>query len=331
MPHSSHRAFARKRALLLLAKLVFSGLLVWAVLHKIDVGSIFARLRGADILWVLPALLLGPVAIVLSAWRWKLLSLGLLRLSEAVRYTWIGLFFGSILPGVIGGDVAKGVSLAAKENRTRDSRLSVSIIVDKLVGFWALLMLFDLIALGLMATQPTLLPNLRGSLWLTLAASAAGLATGVAICHPRGAIQVGNLVGILPFAFLRGAASRVLSAIASYRGKAALLASTAAISMVLHGLNAVSFWLVLHALAIPASLWFAAVFYSLLSVLLALPVSISGVGVREVFAASIFTGFGMNPEAGVAFSWVLLGLSIPNALVGATIQCWEIFRRSRTR
>lgn len=311
-------------------KLTLSGLLLWYVLRKVDSGGILERLRRADLRWLLPSLMIGPLAIALSAWRWQGLSLGLLRYGEAVRYTWIGLFFGSIMPGVVGGDVAKGVSLAAKETRTRDARLPVSILVDKFVGLWTLLLLFSLVALVMLGTQPELLAGMRGALWAGGGLAAGGLLAAAAICHPHGAACFAAFAARLPTTPVRNAATRLLAAFGSYGGQGRLLLRAALISTALHGLNALSLWLVLRSLAIPATFWFAMVFYPLLSVLLALPVSISGVGVRDVFAASMFTAFGLNPESGVAFSWLLLGLSIPSALIGGGIQLWEMFRRRAT-
>lgn len=316
-----------KSVLLLAAKLFFSCLLLWAVLTKVDVSSVVARLGLADPRWLVPSLFLGPGVVILGAWRWRGLSLDLITLSEAVRYTWIGIFFGSILPGVVGGDVAKGVALAAKETRARDARLPVSILVDKLVGLWTLLLFFSVVALIMLGTQPQLLAGMRGALWTGGGLAAGGLLAAAAICHPQGAACYAAFASRLPTAPARVAATRLLTAFGSYGGQARLLLRAALISIVLHGLNALSLWLVLRSLAIPASFWFAMVFYSLLSVLLALPVSISGLGVRDVFAASIFTAFGLNPESGVAFSWLLLGLSIPSALIGGAIQLWEMFRR----
>jgi hypothetical protein len=122
-------------------------------------------------------------------------------------------------------------------------------------------------------------------------------------------------------------AGRLLAAIGSFAGQGPILLKAAAISALIHGLNALGFWLTMHALAIPATPWFAAVFYALLSVLLALPISISGVGVRDVLAAGMFGAFSLNPEAGVAFSWLQLGLSLPVALIGGLIQVREVVRR----
>jgi hypothetical protein len=69
-------------------------------------------------------------------------------------------------------------------------------------------------------------------------------------------------------------------------------------------------------------------FYPLLSGLLALPVSISGVGLRDVFSAGMFTAFGLGAEPGVAFSWLLLAMAVPNALIGGAIQLGEFFTES---
>ncbi len=320
----------RKQLLLLGAKLVFSGLLLWLVLTKIDVAGIVSRLRSANVRWLIPALLAGPLVTMLSAGRWQILSLGLLCFGEAVRYTWIGLFFGSIVPGVVGGDVAKGVSLAAKNAGARDARLPMSIVVDKFVGFWVLLLQFNIVAWLMLHHQPQLLAGIRGAVKLASGATVVGLIAAAALCHPRGATWFNTAAARLPIPALRNFVIRVLAAFSSYRGEGRRLLQAALISFVIHGVNAFCFWLVMHSLAIPASLWFAAVFYPLLSGLLALPVSVSGVGVRDVFAAGMFTAFGLNPESGVAFSWLLLGLSIPNSLIGGIIQLGEIFLRRAT-
>lgn len=312
---------------LLGAKLAFSGLLLWLVLTRVDLAGIMIRLRAVDGRWLIPSVLIGPVGVMLSAWRWRVLSLGLLGFGEAVRYTWIGIFFGSILPGIVGGDVAKGVSLAAKSTHTRDARLPLSIVVDKLVGFWVLLLGFNVVALVMLGLQPGLLTGLRGAIWAAGGATAAGLAVAAAVCSPCGAAQFARIAAKLPTRILRTGADRALTAFGGYAGRRRVLLQAALISIVIHALNAFSFWLVMHSLAIPAGIWFAAVFYPLLSTLLALPVSVSGVGVRDVFAASMFTAFGMNSASGVAFSWLLLAMSIPNMLIGGGIQCWEIFRR----
>lgn len=317
----------RTRLLLLLGKLLFSGALLWLVLLRVDVSGIFVRLRATDLHWLLPAVLLSINAVFLVAWRWRLLSLGLLSYGQAMRYTWIGVFFSSIVPGVIGGDVAKGISLAAKATGARDSRLPISIAMDKLVGLWVLLLGFSGVALATPSVQPRLLAGLGAALWLSLAATLGGLIAAIVLCHPAGAARCERLAGQLPGAWLRRAAGWLTSALGGYRGRGGVLVRAALISLLNHALTCLWFWFAMRALFIPASLWFAAVFYSLLSGLLALPISFSGVGVRDVFAAGMFAAFGLNPESGVALSWLLLGMTIPNVTIGGLLQLWEIFHR----
>jgi len=320
----------RKPALLFTAKISLSALLLWLVLSRIDAPNIMVRIRAVNPLWIIPMFVVAPLSILLSAWRWKILALGLLGYWEAVRYTWIGLFFGSILPGIVGGDLAKGLSLAAKTPTARDVRLPISIVVDKVVGFWAMLLMFDFVALGLLVTMPQLLNGFRNVLWLTLAGTGLGVGGAVTLCHPKVAQACEFLVNRLPFSFFQALAKRLIDALGSYRGRGMTLLGAAGISTGIHLLNAGIYWLVLRSLSVPASFSFAAVFYILLSVLLSIPVSISGIGVRDVFAASIFSAFGLKPEAGVAFSWLLLALSIPNIAVGGLIQMWEMLKRRHT-
>ena len=312
-------------------KLAFSGLLVWIVIRHVPFSEVLGSLRTIDTRWLVVIAAIGPVSVVLSAWRWKWLSLGLIPLGEAIRYTWIGLFFSTIVPGVVGGDIAKGVSLAAKDPNTRDPRLPVSIAVDKIVGFWVLLAMFDAVSLFLLKAQPTLLLQLRSVIWIILAATALGLIAGIAAFHRTSAVWGRSLADKIPVAPLRSAAVKLLESISLYHGQTAILMRSVAMSVVMHALTSVSFWLLMRALAIPASLGFAAVFYSLLSVVLVIPVSVSGVGVRDVAAAGIFTAFGLKAPAGVAFSWAILLVSLPNVLIGGLIQIWELFHRARAK
>lgn len=319
-----------RRLLLYVLKLALSAGLLWLVISRTDFHGVLQRLREVEWRWLLPGTLIGPVAVLLSAWRWKKLSLDLIGFSSAVRYTWIGVFFGSVLPGLVGGDLAKGLSLAAKDPRARDSRLPISIIVDKLVGLWVLVLLFVGVAATTLVIQPGLLADFRRAVYAAGFIALAGLIGGALLCHRQGSFWLNRIVPRLPLSPLRRVGGQMVQAVGSYAGKGSLLGQAVVISVVLHGFNALALWFTLRSLGIHASLWFAALFYPLLSGLLTLPVSISGVGVREAFSASMFTLFGLGAESGVAFSWLLLVVSIPNVLIGGGIQCYELFTRRKT-
>src|SRR5438552_1949730 len=119
----------KNAAAILVAKLVLSVGLLVLVLTKVDVGSVLTILARADPWLVALWYSLVPVTIALTAWRWEILAPGI-SFGTAVKYTWIGVFFGHVLPGSIAGDIAKGVSLALKDNAAR-SGLATSIVAEK--------------------------------------------------------------------------------------------------------------------------------------------------------------------------------------------------------
>ena len=315
--------------LLFVAKLAFSALLLWIVCRRLDTHGIAARLRVANWHWLVLGLSASPIVIALAARRWQVLSQGLLSFGDAFRYSWIGLFFGSIIPGMVSGDVAKGVALAAKSAHARDERLPVSIFFDKLIGLWVLLVLFCIVALMLLAEYPQTIAGLHGLIVVGFAATFIGLAAGAGIMHSKGSRVARRLIPSVPGARLRTFAERVLADVGHYAAQPRLVGEALLLSVAIHGINSLAFWLALRSLAIPASLFFAAVMYPMLSLLLAAPISISGIGVRDIFLFALFRTFGLNPDSGVAFSWLLLGLGLLPASVGGLIQLWEIFRRRR--
>jgi len=318
---------SRRTRLFLAAKIGCSALLLWLVLKRLNYHDITVRLRAANPHWLILAILLTPVVMALSARRWQILSQGLLNFSRAFRYTWIGFFFGSIMPGMVSGDIAKGFSLAAKSADARDDRLPISIFFDKLLGLWVLLALFCVVAMILLATHSDSLHGMRHVVALGILGTLLGLAFGITMMHPMGSRLAGRLIAALPVPGLSLLGKRVLAAIGAYSSKPRQVAQALLLSLAIHGLNCLGFWFVLHALSIPAGLWFAAVLYPMLSLLLAVPVSMSGIGVRDVFVFTLFTTFGLNPASGVAFSWMLVGLSLPVIAIGGLIQLWEMFRR----
>src|SRR5204863_3868722 len=115
------------------------------------------------------------VVITLSAWRWHVLANGLLDWGQAARYTWIGAFFGHILPGGVSGDIAKGVSIALKHPETRGLSLPASIVVDKLVGFVVLTILFAIACVALFLSGSTEDASIRRAILVLLAVAFGGL------------------------------------------------------------------------------------------------------------------------------------------------------------
>lgn len=97
------------------------------------------------------------VLIAGSRWWWLLRVNGMdVRLREALRYTWIGIFFNSVVPGATGGDLIKALYIMKRCPGHRVPAL-VSVIVDRVLGLaslailGAVVVLFDLDKFGFLA------------------------------------------------------------------------------------------------------------------------------------------------------------------------------------
>jgi uncharacterized protein (TIRG00374 family) len=311
-----------RAAALFAAKLALAGVLLWAVLAKVDVAAIVAVVEGADVALVALWYLLVPAAMALGAWRWKILAPGL-TLPTAFKYTWIGVFYGHVLPGGISGDVAKGVSLAIKDAGSR-AGLAASIVVDKVMGLAGLLVFFDAACIAAYAMDAGHTGQIRDLALLAfiLTLIALGGLAAVLLALRAGWLEVRgrtNAIGRL----LETAAT----AVRWYADKPGLLARAFAISLVLHAVNVAAMYTGFRAIHVEAGPLAAAVIYPVLSMLLVIPVSISGIGVRDATLALFFVLFGLPAASGVALSWLQLLSLVPNVAIGAAIQVSEMYRR----
>ncbi len=78
-------------------------------------------------------------ATLVTLMRWYLLVRALdlpLKLRDALRFGFIGIFFNTFLPGAVGGDIIKAAALARTQNRRMAAVASV--IMDRVIALWAL-------------------------------------------------------------------------------------------------------------------------------------------------------------------------------------------------
>jgi len=123
--------------LLLLIKLTISSSLLFIVLSRTGVEKVFSTLKDINIAPFIGAMLLYLFAQFVSTVRWKLFLPPTLGIRKLFSLYLIGSFFNTILPGVIGGDAVKGFYLY---QTTRNGSLTLaSIFMDRYVGLVVLI------------------------------------------------------------------------------------------------------------------------------------------------------------------------------------------------
>jgi uncharacterized protein (TIRG00374 family) len=314
----------RRPSVVFLLKILISVLLVSLVLWKVDVDGIVSSLRQVSWWYVAGAMISFSLSVLVLARRWQTLSFGLLTFRQALKYTWIGLFYGAILPGTFSGDVAKCASLALKHEQTRFVALPVSVAMDRIVGLYTLMILFALscflLAQGMCGSAPTLMTlGNSGFVYTTILVV---MCTIVAV--PRMRRLVGWSILRLPFVRIREALWRFSESAFGLLRQPRIVAHSMCLSFLSHGLNVVYTYFLIRALGVHLSVVSVFVFYSLLSVALIISISYCGIGIRDVVSIGFFQAISEQSPSGVAFSWLSVLVILVMAGVGGIVLAFEL-------
>lgn len=133
----------RKRAwniIKLFLKLAVTGLTLWIVYTKVDLNAL-SRIWNNAIAWLfVPALLFFALSQLISSFR-LLIFFKNIQLPISVKHNIIlyiqGMFYNIFLPGGIGGDGYKILTLR-KQYNTASKQIFSAVFFDRLSGLWAL-------------------------------------------------------------------------------------------------------------------------------------------------------------------------------------------------
>jgi glycosyltransferase 2 family protein len=295
-----------RAAALLILKLAVTGSLIAWVFSRIDLRDLGAGLKASLSPWLIAAVLVAATNVTLGAARWRLMLTALgspLPLGRAIRLVWAGLFFNTFLPTGVVGDALRGGWTAKLSDR---ARAYWSVVLDRVTALGALMLLA---AVGLTLPRARELP---AAPTLALACVVLGLPALLVLAAPQ---QLARLLARFGGARVRRALEgRVTDPPpAGPRWKALALASG------LHLLVVLDVALLARAahLQVPWAVLLAVV----PAVLVAsyLPVSISGIGVREVALVELFGQAGVPAAGALTVSLLILAISIALSLVGGLV------------
>ena len=130
-----------KKILVTLLQVVVTLGLLWWIFHDPSKRAQMVQALGkADPLWLIPGFLCFGLVLVCAAFRWQLLmrvqgiALPWFRVWQLVM---IGMFYNLFLPG--GGDLVK-IFYAVKEAPKSKSAVFLSVVVDRITGMFALIL-----------------------------------------------------------------------------------------------------------------------------------------------------------------------------------------------
>lgn len=285
--------YAATKPLQALATVVVSGGLVAWALYSVDRTQLAALLTQVRWPWFLAAVLLGPLQVALSAWRWHRVSARLelpLPMSVAFPELYFATLINQVLPSGVAGD---GVRVFRHGRRTESMRQALhAAMVERFSGHLLLCALCCVLAASLWALAPAgMLPAvalITGGALLALIAPAKLPAIGPFAQDARDALLRRDSLGIW--------------------GVSALLLASFVVGLALCVL----------ALGLPLNMSLLRGL-PLLLLAMSVPLSLGGWGLREVTATLLLPSLGLPEEAALAVS-ITYGLSVlAGALPGALV------------
>jgi len=292
----------------LVLKLGLSTGLIALVCRNIDVRALAGALNDQSVVWIVATALLGLFQIGLLSWRWQqiLRALGAKSgMVSALAVTFMGCFFGAFLFGPTGGDVARAMLAPARSLGRRG--IVHSVLFERLAS---------MIGLGLAAVPVVA---------FSAAMVAHGLPVLVALAMvPLSVAAVAAVAGLASvFRHHAGVLFDALRELDAARGRLMAVwprfALAVAIATIGQLLVAVEAWCLAQSQHLGVSLVDFAILMPAVMLLVALPISAGGWGVREgaIVAALALVGVGAAPALLLSVELGLIGtlVSLPGGVI----------------
>jgi uncharacterized membrane protein YbhN (UPF0104 family) len=284
-------------------RLFVSGSILAYIVFDVDWNDLVRAVAGVRLSLLAVAATIYLLGQVLSALKWSLIgrALGFDRpFRDYLRFYFIGMFFNLFGPSTLGGDLVR--SLYLSDGRRRGVALN-STLFDRASG------LVVLMALGAVAALVFPRHDFPTALLVGVVATGFGFVIGWWLC-PRA-------VRVLPEQ--NGVRRLVEHDLAPLWRDHRMLARVIGVSLTFH-LSQVGVQLVLARAAGIALPWsYLLVVHPLLSVMMALPLSIGGFGVREGGYLYFLTRIDVDDSVALAMSLSWWAVTVVSALLGGLV------------
>jgi uncharacterized membrane protein YbhN (UPF0104 family) len=313
----------RRHAALVLAKAVVSVGLLLVLFKRIPLDQFAIAARGVRLEWLAGAWLLLFASNLLGAWQWsRLLHVVEIRIPfwKVSSYYHVGLFFNNFLPAGIGGDIAR-VADASRYGPTKTAALS-AVVMDRLLGTLAIA------SLALVTTLPAIDHFHLTLVYLAVVAFFAVSVTLLwAVFHPALLPACERLLARVGLGGLSPHLDDLAARIAGFRARRGLfvgLFAVAALTQISRiGVHA----LVARALGLQVPLVYFFLFVPLLAVIVSLPISFNGIGVREGAGIVLFGLVGVDRAQAFSLQFLTYLVMVAVSMLGGLVFLVRIPRR----
>lgn len=271
--------------------------LLAALLSVVDLSASIEAVRRVRIPWFLLAIATSAIAILVSVLKWERLVRDLdfaVSRPSLIRFYLMGLFAGTLLPGMVGGDMVRWQALSHRSGRRIDA--AATILAERAIGVLALV-LCTVIAVALharLATPPVL---------MLVIGMAVALAGGLTLALNR------RLAARAAYRWRHGVLRRFVFPLyrlhRTLRGfsRRALFA-TFALAVLFYATTSLTLYFVLHSFGVGLSYDRVFTVQVLTNLLTLLPISIGGLGLLQAGDVYLLGRYGVDAPTAFALSLV---------------------------
>jgi len=298
-----------KKQLIFILKILVSIAAIILIVQRVDLGVTFQLLTNTRLSHLFFALGVMLLQVLLMTYRWRrvLSQLNMnIRYEHVLQFFWVGLFFNQVLPSTIGGDGFRGFYLYKRGYSLTNTAQGV--LIDRIIGFIALVMLVA-------STLPLAYELVDDPIaqWGLLAISIGSIITLILT------LTIDQFTKIIShWKFVQGIYTLVQAArklIFSLSPGILLLA----VSLSIHLLSIIAIIILSVGMGLGLKWIGVVVVVPLVTLIMAIPISIAGWGIREG-AMVIGLGYlGVIPESALAlsvlFGLLMLVIALPGGLI----------------
>ena len=314
-----------KKPLRVALTLIVTAAAVTYIVYKIDLGKTAHILGSASVPWVLASIVLTLITVPPMAWRWQqlLLARGIReRVAWLTRTYFVSYAWGQVLPTSVGGDASR-IFETARRHPGQITPVTGSVLVERALGGAVTLLLAGigfLLAIGRYSIGAYLWPE--GI--FVVAMIGAGIGFFSRSIRRR-------LVFLLPLARrlrLETPARAVYDGVHGYRTHSRTLLLVSAVTVLMQLSRILAIYASGRAVGIHLSVLPYIVLGPLLFLVMLVPFTVNGIGVREAFFVSFLGNLHVNADAAFACGFLFFLMTVLLALPGVAVIVWEnIFDR----
>ena len=311
----------QKKLILIVFKLCSSvAFLLW-VIRKTEILEVIRALKGANIYFLVSALIIYSGSYYLRTYRWQiLLKTKGIKASNIYLYQSyiVGIFFSNFLPSIVGGDAVRVYDIWRLEP---NKSISIStVLVDRILGLLVLIAFAGGVLLLAHQVSTVLKPS-YSYLWLLLGILIVAVIIQKKFSPLRRLSYLLNKIELPWRQKIKKLINNILEAVISFSNHKFSLVKALSWSILVQIAVITHYYLIAKALNFPTS--FATFFFivPVATLIMMLPISINGIGLREnafVFLLGTLSPGTLRPDT-IAFSWLAYAIVVILGLIGGII------------